>query len=262
MASSPRGLILTVFALYARERDHWLSVSSVIAMLEALDVDAAATRSSISRLKKRGVLEPERRQDSAGYRLSADTLDTLAEGDQRIWRAQPGDTVEWLVVMFSVPEAERDKRHALRSHLTRLGFGNAAAGVWVAPAGLYDETMAVLDRAGLAAYTEFFRGDYLGVGSEASRVAEWWDLDVIASAYATFLADFTESRTTDPAEAFATYIPMLTEWRRLPYLDPGLPSRVLPDDWPGRAAHARFAAMDSSLQSLAATHAAELYVTR
>jgi phenylacetic acid degradation operon negative regulatory protein len=262
MASTPRGLILTVFALYARERDHWLSVSSVIAMLGALDVDAAATRSSISRLKKRGVLEPERRADSAGYRLSADTLATLAEGDRRIWRVQPGETVEWLVAMFSVPEAERDKRHALRSHLTRLGFGNAAAGVWVAPAGLYDETLAVLDRAGLAAYTEFFRGDYLGVGSEASRVAEWWDLDAIASAYATFLADFTERTTSDPAEAFATYIPMLTEWRRLPYLDPGLPSRVLPDDWPGSAAHAHFAAMDSSLQSLAATHAAGLYVSR
>ncbi len=136
MISSPRDLILSVFALYARERDNWLSVSSVIAMLEALDVDAAATRSSISRLKKRGVLEPERRADSAGYRLSATTLAALAEGDRRIWRGRPDETTEWLVVMFSVPEAERDKRHALRSHLTRLGFGNAAAGVWVAPAGL------------------------------------------------------------------------------------------------------------------------------
>src|SRR5689334_22538657 len=100
MAPSPRGLILTVFALYARERGNWLSVSSVIAMLEALDVDAAATRSSISRLKKRGVLEPERRDDSAGYRLSASTLAALADGDRRIWRGPPSETAEWLVVMF------------------------------------------------------------------------------------------------------------------------------------------------------------------
>ncbi len=258
MASSPRGLILTVFALYARERGNWLSVSSVIAMLEALDVDAAATRSSISRLKKRGVLEPERRDDSAGYRLSAETLAALEEGDRRIWRPEPTSAPEWLIVMFSVPESERDKRHALRSHLTRLGFGNAAAGVWVAPADLYDETLAVLDRAGLAAYTGFFRGDYLGVGSETSRVAEWWDLDEIAAAYRSFLADLGTTETADPAEAFATYVPMLTEWRRLPYLDPGLPTSVLPDDWPSAAAHERFARADAALRAPAGEHAEAL----
>jgi len=258
MTSSPRDLILSVFALYARERDNWLSVSSVITMLEALGVDAAATRSSISRLKKRGVLEPERRADSAGYRLSAATLATLAEGDRRIWRGPSGETADWLIVMFSVPESERDKRHALRSHLTRLGFGNAAAGVWVAPATLYDETLAVLERAGLAAYTEFFRGDYLGVGSESSRVAQWWDLDEIGSAYRSFLADVGEADTTDPEKAFAAYVPMLTEWRRLPYLDPGLPAGLLPQDWPGGEAHERFARMDSSLQPLAASHATTL----
>ena len=258
MASSPRGLILTVFALYARERGNWLSISSVIAMLEALGVDAAATRSSISRLKKRGVLEPERRDDSAGYRLSDAALATLAEGDRRIWRPAPAGDPEWLIVMFSVPEAERDKRHALRSHLTRLGFGNAAAGVWVAPATLYDETLAVLDRAGLAAYTEFFRGDYLGVGSETSRVAHWWDLDAIAAAYRAFLADFGDVRADEPADAFAAYVAMLTEWRRLPYLDPGLPAGVLPADWPGGDAHALFTAMDSSLEQPAASHARSL----
>ena len=258
MAPSPRGLILTVFALYARERGNWLSVSSVIAMLEALDVDAAATRSAISRLKKRGVLEPERRAESAGYRLSAATLAALTEGDRRIWRGPPNETAEWLVVMFSVPEAEREKRHALRTHLTRLGFGNAAAGVWVAPAGLYDETLAVLDRAGLAAYTEFFRGDYLGVGSESSRVAEWWDLDEIAAAYRAFLTHFAEIRADEPAQAFEAYVSMLTEWRRLPYLDPGLPPGVLPSEWPGGDAHALFTAMDLSLKQPAATYAGTL----
>jgi phenylacetic acid degradation operon negative regulatory protein len=231
----------------------------VIEMLEALNVDAAATRSSISRLKKRGVLEPERRADSAGYRLSAATLATLAEGDRRIWRGPSGETADWLIVMFSVPESERDKRHALRTHLTRLGFGNAAAGVWVAPATLYDETLAVLERAGLAAYTEFFRGDYLGVGSESSRVAQWWDLDEIGSAYAEFLRDFAEVETSGPAEAFAAYVPMLTAWRRLPYLDPGLPASVLPADWPGVAAERLFTELDARLREAAMRHATGIF---
>ncbi len=116
----------------------------------------------------------------------------------------------------------------------------------------------MLDPAGLAAYTEFFRGDYLGVGSEASRVAQWWDLDEIGAAYRSFLTGLEEIEETDPAQAFAAYVPLLTEWRRLPYLDPGLPAGLLPQDWPGGEAHEAFARMDSSLQPLAATHAATL----
>jgi phenylacetic acid degradation operon negative regulatory protein len=32
-------------------------------------------------------------------------------------------------------------------------------------------------------------------------------------------------------QAFRAYVPMLTQWRRLPYLDPGLPTELLPPDW-------------------------------
>ena len=35
--------------------------------------------------------------------------------------------------------------------------------------------------------------------------------------------------TTATRTAFEVYVPMLTEWRRLPYLDPGLPLELLPD---------------------------------
>src|SRR5262245_34678883 len=100
-----------------------------------LGVDSAAVRSSVSRLKKRGVLDAVRRDGQAGYALSSSALEVLKEGDTRIWsrpRSTPADG--WLVLVFSVPEAERERRHALRSLLISLGFGTAAPGVWVAPA--------------------------------------------------------------------------------------------------------------------------------
>src|SRR5262245_3140885 len=131
---SPRHLILSLFGLYARDEANWLSVRSLIALRADLDVDAAATRSSVSRLKKRGVLEPARVDGQAGYALSDGALAVLREGDARIWsrpRASVGDG--WLVVVFSVPEAERGERHELRSPVTRLGLGTAAPAVWGAP---------------------------------------------------------------------------------------------------------------------------------
>lgn len=255
---SPRHLILSLFGLYARGESTWLSVRTLIALMAELDVDAAATRSSVSRLKKRGVLEPARVDGQAGYRLSASAQAVLREGDARIW-SRPRAAVEdgWLVVVFSVPEAERGRRHELRSVLTRLGFGTAAPGVWVAPGTAYDETLASLDRAGLTSYTELFRGDYLGSGPPGVRVAQWWDLPAIATLYDEFVAEheaLARLRSPAPARAFTAYVPMLTAWRRLPYLDPGIPLALLPDDWPGVRAGELFAELDDRLRLPAAQH--------
>jgi phenylacetic acid degradation operon negative regulatory protein len=256
---SPRHLILSLFGLYARDEANWLSVRSLIALMEDLDVDAAATRSSVSRLKKRGVLEPAKNGSQAGYRVSRSALAVLREGDARIW-SRPRASVDdgWLLVVFSVPEAERGKRHELRSLLTRLGFGTAAPGVWITPGTAYDETLAALDRAGLTSYTELFRGAYLGSGPADVRVGEWWDLPAIAALYDAFVDDhgaLTRLRSPDPARAFTAYVPMLTAWRRMPYLDPGLALDLLPGDWPGIRAGDLFAELDGRLRDPAAKHA-------
>jgi phenylacetic acid degradation operon negative regulatory protein len=267
---SPRHLILTLFGLYARDplpggsgrAANWLSVRSLIALMADLDVDAAATRSSVSRLKKRGVLEASRQDGQAGYTLSDSALAVLVEGDARIWSRPRASIADgWLVVVFSVPELEREKRHELRSLLTRLGFGTAAPGVWVAPGTAYDETLAALERQGLASYTEFFRGSYLGAGSVGARVREWWDLAAVAGLYDEFLAEhrpLARLRGADAGRAFAAYVPMLTAWRRLPYLDPGIPLDLLPADWPGVAAGDLFETLDGRLREPAAQHAHRL----
>ena len=147
---------------------------------------------------------------------------------------------------------------ALRT-VTWVLAGTAAPGVWVAPATLYDEAARALDREGLSAYTGLFRGDYLGAGDVAARIGQWWDLDVLTGLYSEFGAAFrpvTRRRATlSPADAFAAYVPMLTAWRRLPYLDPGLPLEYLPPEWPGVEAAELFASLDSRLREGAHTHA-------
>ena len=260
MDQAPRHLILSLYGLYAREEGDWLSVASLIALMAELGVDSPAVRSSVSRLKRRGVLESVSRNGQAGYALSAGSLAVLREGDRRIWshpRATAADG--WLVVVFSVPESMRERRHALRSELSRLGFGTAAPGVWVAPATLYDETLRVLDGAGLTAYTEFFRGDYLGSGDVAARMREWWDLDQLSGLYEDFCAAWRpvarRRSAWSPEGAFAAYVPMLTAWRRLPYLDPGLPLEHLPAGWPGIEAGELFASLDARLREGAHAHA-------
>ena len=258
-------LILTTFALYGRSQDNWLSVAALVALMADLGADGQAVRSSVSRLKRRGVLNGERRAGAAGYSLTPATLEVLAEGDVRIFeRPRAAETDGWLAVVFSVPESERDKRHELRTSLTRLGFGTASPGVWVAPRGVAAETRHTLERRGLSAYVDLFAGEYLGFGDPRLKVREWWDLDELTALYADFLDRYgpVRARVTagpvTPPEAFGLYLPMLTEWRRLPYRDPGIPLSLLPPDWNGVGAGELFAALDAALGSAARDHALEV----
>ncbi len=79
----------------------------------------------------------------------------------------------WMVLVFC-PESERDKRHVLWTTLTRLGFGTAAPGVWIAPGHLTSETCEVLARRGLAAYVEIFEGHARRVrGAATPAILNW-----------------------------------------------------------------------------------------
>lgn len=244
---------MTVYGLYARSDGGWLSVTTLIRLLADLGVEEPAVRSSISRLKRRGILRSRRHDGSAGYELSEDALAILREGDQRIFRrtrATPADG--WLLAVFSVPEAERHRRHILRTQLTRLGFGTAAPGVWIAPAHLYEATAETLRRLELDAYADLFHGEHLAFTDVAEKVRRWWDLDQLQRLYGEFLeahAPVAERGAADGRQAFADYVRVLTDWRRLPYCDPGLPAELLPRDWAGVRAADLFFDLKSRLET-------------
>ncbi|GAA1354486.1 PaaX family transcriptional regulator C-terminal domain-containing protein [Catellatospora bangladeshensis] len=257
-AAQPRQFIVTLYGLFSRGHGDWLSVASVVGLLGELGIDEAAVRSSISRLKRRDVLQAERRAGAAGYALSPAGRAILREGDHRIFRrkrATPADG--WLLAVFSVPEAERHKRHLLRSQLSRLGFGTAAPGVWIAPAHLHEPTADVLRSQGLHGYADLFRADHLAFGDLAGKVRRWWDLDQLEALYSAFLTEHApalDRRRVTGSRAFADYVRLLTDWRRLPYLDPGLPEELLPPDWIGIRAAELFFALQDRLEEPARAH--------
>jgi phenylacetic acid degradation operon negative regulatory protein len=257
-----RHLIVTIYGLYARSDGGWLSVAALIRLLADLGVDEPAVRSAISRLKRRGILEARRQEGSAGYQLSAEALAILQEGDARIFRRRRAVLADgWLLAVFSVPEAERHRRHVLRSELTRLGFGMVAPGVWIVPAHPDDATAETLRRLGLDSYADLFHADHLAFGDPADKIGRWWDLDELERRYLAFsrayepaLARLKRSGPRSGEEAFAQYVRVLTDWRQLPYLDPGLPAELLPSGWIGIRAAEEFFALRSMLEEPARTY--------
>ena len=257
MAPMPRHqhLIVTVYGLYAREHGGVLAVSDLIRLLSDLGVESAGVRSSVSRLKKRGVLVSLKHGGSAAYSLAPGLEEVFKAGDERIFsprRAEEGD--DWILTSFSVPESQRHLRHKLRTILTRMGCGQVSPGLWIAPGSLAGEIGQQLDRAGLMEYVDLFKAAHLGESNVREKVGHWWDLPALDALYSDFLVRhedvlrrWSEGRSEQAEtpeqlrQSFIDYVPTVTQWRRLPYLDPGLPEKYLPEGWSGIAAEALFA---------------------
>ena len=240
---------MTFFGAFLRRLGGWIAVADLIALMAELGLDAQSVRSSVSRLKRRGVIASERRGGAAGYRLTAHGDAILRAGDARIFarRRAPG----WLLVVFSIPEAQRALRHRLRAGLAGLGLGTVAPAVWIAPAQLQDEVRALVDELGLDGNVTLFTGE-----APDGDPARWWDLERIAAEYARYVAEWEPSLAREPS--FADYVRQLDAWRRIPFHDPGLPPEALPADWPGEHAWGVFGALEERLRGPALAHALEV----
>jgi len=263
----PRSLILTVYGAFLRGLGGWVAIADLITLMGALDVDAQAVRSSMSRLKRRGALRSQRRRGTVGYVLSDEGHVLFDEGDRRIYGRRGPSRLEdgWVLAVFSVPESEREKRHVLRSRLAWLGYGNASAGVWVAPAHLLDDTRATLERLDLNRFVHLFRADYVGFADPGACVRQWWDLDLLERTYDDYAREHEPLLEAWSAgspggwdgsdeAAFRGYVLALTQWRRMPYLDPGLPAALLPRPWAGSRAAAVFDGLTALLHEPGLRH--------
>jgi phenylacetic acid degradation operon negative regulatory protein len=143
-----------------------------------------------------------------------------------------------------------------------------APGVWIVPAHPDDTTAQTLRRLGLDAYADLFHAEHLAFGDPADKIRQWWDLDELARRYQEFIdAHEPTLRRWSPAgapaaapdgapdgalaakhEAFADYVRAVTDWRRLPYSDPGLPAELLPPGWIGIRAADDFFALRALLE--------------
>ncbi len=248
---STTSLLRTVIGLYLREAGGWMSTRHIIALMEALGVTAAVTRTALSRLKKKDIILPQLRHGSPGFAVTDGAAAMLARGDRRIFNPRhmsPADP--WCLISFSIPETEREKRHQLRRRLHWIGCGTVAAGLWICPDSLREEVeeiLADLELRPLA--TVFVTETPLVGGSLRDAASAWWDLEAVAELHRDFIghhgsaADVGGPRGASPgpsAGTFARYVRCIDRWRIIPYLDPGLPAEFLPEDWPGMAGIALF----------------------
>jgi phenylacetic acid degradation operon negative regulatory protein len=211
-----------------------------------------------SRLARRGLLDSSRVGRRSYYGLTPRAGDVLSEGLHRITTFglddRPWDG-SWAVVIFSVPEDQRDVRHVLRTRLRWLGFAPLYDGVWVSPRAQPADAADLLADLGVATSTVFVAQAVHGsAGGDPLRA---WDLDDLRAGYDAFVAEFGPllDRVRDgrvgAAEALVARTRVMDVWRQFPGLDPELPEAALPVGWPRRQARAIFADVYDALGPLA-----------
>src|SRR4051794_29776606 len=126
----PRSLLMTFFGAFLRRLGGWIAVADLVALMGDLGLDEQAVRSAVSRLKRRGVIAPERRAGAAGYRLTTRGEAILEAGDARIFGRDGGGSDQWLLVVFSIPQARGALRPQPRARLPgpRARAGRAGGG--------------------------------------------------------------------------------------------------------------------------------------
>lgn len=248
---SATSLLRTLIGLYLRPLGGRIPSAALVRLAGDLGIPPARARTAITRLKQRGLLLAT---PDAGYALNPAALPMLERGDRRIFAVRTMAAGEdWLLVSATIPETRRDLRHQLRRRLQFLGAGAVTAGLWILPGHLSAEAEQLLAELDARAYATLFRtSDPVPAEPLADAAARWWDLGALRAEHERFLASLDG---IDQGEPFAAYVRLIDSWRVLPYVDPGLPATLLPDDWPGERSAGEFERLSRALAPSALAHA-------
>ena len=250
----PREWILSIYGNFVREFGGWIAVADLLELLETFGSAPTASRAAISRMKRNNELQSESRDGRSGYSLTAAAEEWFRDGSERILRPTPApETTSWALASFSVPEQDRSSRYKIRARLKGLGFGQVSAGLMIVPVAVFGEAQRALVRSGLDEYVVLWEAEHRGFGPASTVVSDAWDLPAIRSSFDEYcrIASDLASRPapTSARQSFIDYMAAMHAWRELPFLDPGLPTSLLPDDWPAADALRLFVEISERLRA-------------
>ncbi|MGY1551336.1 PaaX family transcriptional regulator [Microbacterium sp. A588] len=254
-----RDIMATFFAYYWRN-DPRVEVPGtfLVALIADFGVAAPNARATLRRLERDDLIVTRRSGRNLFSRVAPLARTRAEPGVRRILNF--GRTDEWsgvwTVVAFSVPEHQSRIRMALRDSLRLEGFAPFYDGVWIAPGDLRETAIRKADVRGVEQLSAHLVDDSSFV-IRGRQPIDSWDLEGINAAYAMVLDEAGElarqfaDGALSPTAALVRRTLLLTRYRRLVPLDPGLPLALMPDGWLRRNARDAVAGVFNNLGPLA-----------
>jgi phenylacetic acid degradation operon negative regulatory protein len=263
-APAARSLLLTILGEYVLPRGEAVWQETLVGALVSVGYTQHAARQALARSVRDGWLSTERVGRRARLSLSTRTAELLATGAARIYSfGEPWEwDGRWLMLILRVPEERREVRHQLRTRLAWGGLGSMGAGVWLTPHVEREAELCAAIREAPAAEATSFVASLGALGRGEDVVAAAWDLEEVRSQYDAFIEDFSAVRVVFASQGFRMQTLLVHAWRKFPFLDPDLPSELLPAGWPRRRAHELFVARHSAWGPPARLYFSELEAGR
>lgn len=261
----PGALVVDLLGDFNRTGGREMRLKALVALGEDLGVSGPTTRVILARLRERGWFEVRREGRESAYRLTTLGVRILNEGGRRIFRlTQEPWAREWSMVIYTVPESDRQTRDALRKELIWHGFGPLAPATWVCPHPRLDDIANAAAALPSARLTRLMTRT-VDLAADRAIAVRCWDLDSLVADYEAFikalrtrLPDYPRGGRLDGRTAFAERIRLVNGYRRIVRHDPQLPAELQPAGWPGAEAHRLFEEAHALLAETAAEYYAEV----
>jgi phenylacetic acid degradation operon negative regulatory protein len=246
-------VLLTLLGEYVLPREDGVWQETLVDALGTLGFKVHAARQALARSVTGGWLRTERHGRRSWMYLAPDTAEMLQSGARRIYGfGLPWEwDGRWLLVSLSAPEARREVRHLVRTQLAWAGFGSLGNGLWITPHVEREAELVAVTEAAPAAQVVSFRAELGAIGEPERVVSEAWDLPAVGESYRKFVARFTRLNPKSAEAVFRAQTELVHAWRKFPYLDPDLPERMLPPEWPRSNARRVFEAKHAAWHEIA-----------
>lgn len=241
-------LLVTLFGDYAQHRAP-IPSAALVEILEGFGITPPNARAALSRLTQRGMLVRSRAGRRTSYSLTERAERLLEQGAKRIFGLGANSEEwhgTWTVVLFSVPNVDKDARHLLRSRLRWLTFSPLYDAVWISPHDRAEAIVEQLRDLGITDAVVFQATDIVDLPGGRARLTSAWDIETLATEYERYLsrygdlADRAARGEVPPHEALVQRTELVDDWRKFARDDPDLPAQFLPDGFPRATARELF----------------------
>jgi len=255
----PGALVIDLLGDFSRIGGREIRLKALVELGEDLGIPGPTMRVTLARLREREWFDVRREGRESIYRLSEIALLDIHQGGRRIHRSAPEEwTGDWSMVIYTVPESDRQTRDDLRKRLGWLGFGPLASATWIRPRPQLDDVTAALAALPAAKLT-LMTTRTSGLAEDRALAARCWDLDALGADYEAFVDELLSQMpgyrdaASDGREAFAARILLVHAYRGFARRDPQFPAALQPAGWRGDDARRLFEEAHSLLSHDSAT---------
>ncbi len=236
--------------------DNALWIGGLIRLMASFDISPQAVRQAVSRMTRQGWLVARREGNRAYYRVTERGRRRIEELSPRIY----GPVIEWdgrwRLLSYAIGEAHRRRRERLRRELSALGWGQLSASTWISPSDALEAAREAARSTKTSEAIQLFEAEYRGPLTDRELLERCWDVAAIASAYREFVTRYRLRFERELASGglsdegtFVERLWLVHDYRKFAFLDPGLPSELLPAHWPGTTAAGLFREYYATLEA-------------